>query len=117
MPSPVIIDTNILIDHFNGLHEAHQELNYHRDAMISIITWIEMTSVYEAKLAAGALSDMEFKAANLALGTFPVIAINGGVLLQMYRRSSGQQRRRHRLRQGASRTGGSDRPTVRLQAL
>lgn len=82
MPSAVIIDTNILIDHFNGLHEAHQELNYHRDAMISIITWIEMMSAYEAKLAAGLLSYMEFEAANLALGTFPVIAIDKRTMVE-----------------------------------
>ena len=72
MPSPVIIDTNILIDHFNGLPEARRELSYYGDVMISIITWIEMMSAYEAKLVAGMLSTTEFEEANLMLSSFPV---------------------------------------------
>lgn len=76
MPSPVIIDTNILIDHFNGLPEARRELSYYGDVVISIITWMEMMSAYEARLVAGVLSAVEFEAANLMLSSFPVVRID-----------------------------------------
>ncbi len=37
-----VFDTNILIDYFNGLHDAKHELSLYDDKLISIITWIEI---------------------------------------------------------------------------
>lgn len=39
---PVLFDTNILIDHLNGISQAAQEIRRSKDAAISIITWIEV---------------------------------------------------------------------------
>jgi predicted nucleic acid-binding protein len=38
----VLFDTNILIDSFNGIQEAFDELDYYPDAAISAITWMEV---------------------------------------------------------------------------
>lgn len=40
----VLFDTNILIDCVNGVVSAQQEVKRHRDATISIVTWIEAMS-------------------------------------------------------------------------
>jgi predicted nucleic acid-binding protein len=37
-----LFDTNILIDHLNGVKRATQEIKRSPDAAISIITWIEV---------------------------------------------------------------------------
>lgn len=37
----VLLDTNILIDHFNGLPEATNEIAYHENIAISAVTWAE----------------------------------------------------------------------------
>jgi predicted nucleic acid-binding protein len=37
-----LFDTNILIDHLNGVKRAAQEIKRSSDAAISIITWIEV---------------------------------------------------------------------------
>lgn len=38
----VIVDTNILIDHFDGIKEATEELAMYEDIAISTITWSEV---------------------------------------------------------------------------
>lgn len=38
----VLLDTNILIDHFNGLPEATNEIAYHKNIAISAVTWAEV---------------------------------------------------------------------------
>ncbi len=38
----VLIDTNILIDALAGWQEAFDELAYYSDAVISVVTWIEL---------------------------------------------------------------------------
>jgi predicted nucleic acid-binding protein len=38
----VLFDTNILIDHFNNVAEAHEEIRRYEDGAISIVTWIEI---------------------------------------------------------------------------
>jgi predicted nucleic acid-binding protein len=40
----VLFDTNILIDHFNNVAEAHEEIRRYDDGAISIVTWIEVMS-------------------------------------------------------------------------
>ena len=37
-----LFDTNILIDHLNGIDLASREIRRSRDAAISVITWIEV---------------------------------------------------------------------------
>ena len=38
----VLFDTNILIDYLNGIPAARKEIERHRDAAISIVTWMEV---------------------------------------------------------------------------
>lgn len=37
-----VVDTNILIDFLSGVDDARRELNRHRDASISQVTWMEV---------------------------------------------------------------------------
>jgi predicted nucleic acid-binding protein len=37
-----LFDTNILIDHLNGITKATREITHSKDAAISVITWIEV---------------------------------------------------------------------------
>ena len=37
-----VFDTNILIDHLNGVDEARRELESYTEPLISIITWMEV---------------------------------------------------------------------------
>ncbi len=37
-----LLDTNILIDYVRGVPQARDELMLHTDAMVSVITWIEV---------------------------------------------------------------------------
>ena len=39
---PVLFDTNILIDHLNGMAQAARELGRSEDGAISVITWMEV---------------------------------------------------------------------------
>ena len=38
----VLLDTNVLIDHFNGVGAATIEIANHQDLAISAITWMEV---------------------------------------------------------------------------
>lgn len=82
MLGPVIIDTNVLIDLFNGLDEARRELRYHRDVVISLITWIELMTAYEARRAAGVLDMADLEVANLAMRSFPVLGIDTRTMIE-----------------------------------
>lgn len=46
----VIFDTNVLIDHFDGIKEASEELLRYGDIAISTITWSEVLSMPGADL-------------------------------------------------------------------
>jgi predicted nucleic acid-binding protein len=37
-----VFDTNILIDHLNGIESAREELNRFTDRIVSIISWMEV---------------------------------------------------------------------------
>jgi len=41
-PRQVLFDTNILIDHLNGIKRATKEIRASADPAISVITWIEV---------------------------------------------------------------------------
>jgi len=51
----VLLDTNILIDHFNGIPEATVEISYHENVAISVITWSEVA----VKLDTAELADFD----------------------------------------------------------
>jgi hypothetical protein len=40
----ILLDTNILIDHFNGIPEALDEIANHENLAISAITWMEVAA-------------------------------------------------------------------------
>ena len=44
-----LFDTNILIDHLNGIKRATKEIQASADAAISVITWIEVMTGAENK--------------------------------------------------------------------
>ena len=46
-----VLDTNILIDYLNGIHQAKEELDKYSHPVISVITWME--------IMVGAKSDKE----------------------------------------------------------
>lgn len=50
-----LLDTNILIDHFNGIIEAADEISYHDNIAISAITWSEVA----VKLSAHELAEFD----------------------------------------------------------
>ncbi|ELX12214.1 PIN domain containig nucleic acid binding protein [Janthinobacterium sp. HH01] len=82
MIGPVIIDSNILVDHFNGIAEATRELKFHSDAKISAITWMELMTAFEAKLLPGIMSRADFDTAKSVLSLFPVIAIDDAIMVE-----------------------------------
>ena len=45
--SPVLFDTNILIDHFNKHSQATNELTAYKDAIISSLSWIEVACGFD----------------------------------------------------------------------
>jgi hypothetical protein len=42
--TPVLFDTNILIDYLRGISQARAECDEHSDRAVSIITWMEVMS-------------------------------------------------------------------------
>lgn len=80
MIGPVIFDSNILVDHFNGIEQARHELKYHRDAVISAVTWMELMTAFEAKILAGILSEPDYAAAKSVLSLFPVVGISDAIM-------------------------------------
>lgn len=85
MSRSVVVDSNILIDHFNGIALAGNELAYHANIVISAITWIEVMSAFEAKRAAKTISEHEYDACKLVLSAFKVIDIDTPVMAESAR--------------------------------
>ena len=56
-----VLDTNILIDHLNGVEQAEEELARYDERVISIVTWIEVLAGapfgQETALLRGILAD------------------------------------------------------------
>lgn len=59
----VLFDTNILIDHFNGIPEATDEIAYYRNTAISAITWAEVA----VKLDTAGMAEFELLVAALPI--------------------------------------------------
>ena len=67
-----VLDTNILIDHLNGVSEAKLEIGRYSQPMISAITWMEVM--------AGAMSDDERLSLRQFLANFECVAISQAVM-------------------------------------
>lgn len=59
----ILLDTNILADHFNGFKEAFVEISYHRNVGISSITYLEV---------AVGLHGTNIAAFDLLIGSLPI---------------------------------------------
>ena len=59
-----LFDTNILIDHLNGVSKATREITRSKDAAISVITWIEVmtgaASAQEEAILRAFLSNFQY---------------------------------------------------------
>jgi predicted nucleic acid-binding protein len=74
---PVLLDTNVLIDHFKGVSAATNEIAIHDDLAISAITWMEVAVGLDAEgLAAFDTMIAAFKA-----GTGKKLATPDAVIL------------------------------------
>lgn len=62
-----LFDTNILIDHFNNVPQAREEIRRYPDAAISVVTWIEVM--------AGAPSQHE-DMTRAGLGDFSIVPVD-----------------------------------------
>ena len=69
----VLFDTNILIDHFNNVEEATNELLAYDDAVISAITWIELACKFND-------TDKQAFAALLAAAGIRVVHTNDNIM-------------------------------------
>lgn len=65
-----LFDTNIVIDHLNGIPQARVEIERYDDRAISIITWIEVMVGANAEIAA---------ATEHFLGGFVIVALTGEI--------------------------------------
>jgi len=65
-----LLDTNILIDFLNGVHEARQEIDLHDDKAISIVTWMEVM--------VGAAPEVQ-EATRAFLDGFDLVGVDGAV--------------------------------------
>ncbi len=66
-----VIDSNILIDYLSGVTAAKTELNRHKQASISIVSWMEVMS--------GAITDAEEQIAKEFLRQFELLTISGDI--------------------------------------
>lgn len=80
----VLFDTNILIDHFNNVPQARDEILRHSQSSISVITWIEAM--------AGAPPDRE-EITRSGLSDFSIIELNDRIADMAF-----QLRRTYRLK-------------------
>lgn len=68
---PVLFDTNILIDYFNGVVEARAVVERQKDFAISIVTWIELLSGGGDETARKAIKDF--------LATWKIVPLSDAV--------------------------------------
>jgi predicted nucleic acid-binding protein len=82
MVRPALVDSNILVDHFNGIQEADTEISYYDDVAISAITWMELMTGFEAKLAVNVMLLSDFNQARLFLDSFPIIYVDRTIMTE-----------------------------------
>lgn len=80
MMQPVIFDSNILIDHLNGVAEACTEISYYTERNISVITWMELMTAFKAKREKGVMSQADYDSSSAFLGVFTVIHIDDAIM-------------------------------------
>jgi hypothetical protein len=69
-----LFDTNILIDHLNGVTKATREIHHSQNAAISMITWIEVMT--------GAKTQSEEVILRAFLANFQVLPVSSAVAEQ-----------------------------------
>lgn len=74
-----LIDTNILIDFFEGVPEAATELDYYSDLAISSITYMEFVIGLRKHLASGVITPDELSASVLAVKELKIIQIDESI--------------------------------------
>ena len=80
MMRAALFDSNVLIDHFSGVHQATIELGYFDDAAISAVTWSELMVRFYATRAVGLITQDEFVDSKDFLESFEVIQISPNIL-------------------------------------
>jgi len=80
MMRPVIFDSNILIDHLNGVPEALTEISYYPKGSISVITWMELVTAFKAKREKGVMSQEDYDGSLAFLTAFDVIHIDDAIM-------------------------------------
>lgn len=80
MRPPVIFDSNILIDHLNGVTEAYTEILYYTERQISAITWMELMTAFKAKSEKGVMSETDYAGAVAFLNAFARIDIDFAIM-------------------------------------
>lgn len=80
MMQPVIFDSNIIIDHLNGVPEAFKEISYYTARHISVITWMELMTAFKAKRKKGVMSQEDYDSSFAFLGVFTVIHIDDAIM-------------------------------------
>jgi predicted nucleic acid-binding protein len=71
-----LIDTNILIDYFDGVPQAAIELDYYNDLAISSVTYMEFVIGLRKQVASGLLTPTELSALVLAVKDLTIIHID-----------------------------------------
>ncbi|CUI06192.1 PIN domain-containing protein [Massilia antarctica] len=71
-----LIDTNIVIDFFNGVPDARKELLYYTDIAISNITYMEFAIGFRRDVGKGTITTAEFADSMAKLAGLLVIQIN-----------------------------------------
>lgn len=74
-----LIDTNILIDYFDGLQVAARELGHYSDLAISNITYMEFVIGLRKQRGAGSLSIGNFDRIVTALRQLRIVPIDGTI--------------------------------------
>lgn len=82
MVTPGLLDTNILIDYFNGITEAATEIGYYDDLAISSITWMELMSKFYALTQQGALLKADLEQIEEFLNSFSIIHEDAKIMIE-----------------------------------
>jgi predicted nucleic acid-binding protein len=74
-----LIDTNILIDYFNGVEQANVELAYYDELAISVITYMEFVIGLRKQTGLGALTIEERDLAITAVSNLRIVQIDNDI--------------------------------------
>lgn len=74
-----LIDTNILIDYYDGVLEAKREFQYYTDTAISNVTYMEFVIGLRKQQGTGVITVQEFNNTLASLAYLPVIQIDANI--------------------------------------